>query len=372
MPSRLPPFELDLSRAATLPAFAYTDAAILAAERQRIFRRSWTPVGSAFDVREPGSYLTGELAGAPVLVTRDAGGVLRGFYNVCRHRAGPVAVGKGSRKSLTCGYHGWSYALDGRLIGTPEAGEMKDFDRTCHGLPPVRAEIWGPIVFACLDEAAPPLLEILGKIPVESAAHDLGSMRAVARRDYPIACNWKVYVDNYLEGYHLPTVHPGLYRELDYANYRVDTFASYSAQVAPIRPATKTSAGRYYTPEDNALEALYYWVFPGWMLNIYPDNMSLNIVVPVAPDRCVTTFEWYRKDPDAPGVAEAIARTIAFSDEIQREDIGICETVQKGLASGSYERGRFSVARENGVHHFQSLVHAALTSETRLTPGQCE
>ena len=116
-------------------------------------------------------------------------------------------------------------------------------------------------------------------------------------------------------------------------------------------------------PSDDALEALYYWVFPGWMLNIYPDNMSLNVVVPLGPDRCLTIFEWYWKDPDAPGAADAIARTIAFSDGIQVEDIGICEIVQKGLASGAYDRGRFSAVRENGVHHFQSLVHAALTRE---------
>lgn len=361
MPSRLPAFENELSRAATLPAFAYTDAAILAAEHDRIFRRAWEPIGNAVDLEEPGSFLTAEVAGAPVVVTRDADGALRGFFNVCRHRAGPVAIGKGRRKSLTCRYHGWSYGLDGRLLTTPELGEVQDFDRACHGLRPVRVESWGPLVFACLDDAAPPLLSVLGDIPRETAAYDLGAMKPVARREYEIACNWKVYVDNFLEGYHLPTVHPGLFRELDYARYRVETFATYSSQIAPIRPATGDAAARHYAPENDGLAALYYWVFPGWMLNIYPDNMSLNVVLPRGPDRCVTVFEWFRKDPSAPGAAEAIARTIDFSHGIQLEDISICEAVQKGLASGAYDRGRFSVARENGVHHFQSLVHAALT-----------
>lgn len=363
MPSRLPAFESDLASAHTLPAFAYTDAAILDAEKERIFRRSWEPVGNVADVDAPGTFLTGEVAGAPIVVTRDAAGVLRGFFNVCRHRAGPVAIGKGARKSLTCRYHGWTYALDGRLVTTPELGEVRDFDKSCHGLRPVRVETWGPLVFACLDDAAPPLLSVLGAIPAETAAHDLASMKPVARREYEIACNWKVYVDNFLEGYHLPTVHPGLFRELDYGKYRVETFATYSSQIAPIRPATSETAGRHYnTPADGDLAALYYWVFPGWMLNIYPDNMSLNVVVPRGPDRCVTIFEWYRKDPDAPGTAEAVARTVQFSHEIQLEDIGICEQVQRGLSSGSYERGRFSAIRENGVHHFQSLVHRALTS----------
>jgi choline monooxygenase len=120
MPHRLGPFEKELASATTLPAFAYTDAAILAAEQERIFRRSWEPIGNAADVAAPGSFLTAEVAGAPIVVTRDAGGVLHGFFNVCRHRAGPVAVGKGARKSLTCRYHGWTYALDGRLVTTPE------------------------------------------------------------------------------------------------------------------------------------------------------------------------------------------------------------------------------------------------------------
>jgi len=364
MPHRLGPFEKELARATTLPAFAYTDPAILAAEQERIFRRCWEPVGNAVDVEKPGSFLTAEVAGAPIVVTRDAAGVLRGFFNVCRHRAGPVAVGKGARKSLTCRYHGWTYGLDGALVTTPELGEVKDFDRACHGLRPVRVETWGPLVFACLDDGAPPLLSTLGDIPRETAAHDLGAMKPVARREYEIACNWKVYVDNFLEGYHLPTVHPGLFKELDYARYRVETFALYSSQIAPIRPVTKGS-DRYYAPAGVELEALYYWVFPGWMLNIYPDNMSLNVVLPRGPDRCVTVFEWFRRDPDAEGTAEAVERTVAFSHGIQLEDIGICEAVQKGLASGAYERGRFSTVRENGVHHFQALVHAALTHEAR-------
>src|SRR4051812_37967007 len=219
MPSRLPAFEKDLASAATLPAFAYTDATILAAEKERIFRRCWEPVGNAVDVEQPGSFFTAEVAGAPVVVTRDAGGVLRGFYNVCRHRAGPVAVGKGARKSLTCRYHGWTYALDGRLVTTPELGAVKDFDPACNGLRPVRVEAWGPLVFACLDDDVAPLLDTLGGIPAATAAHDLGAMRPVARREYEIACNWKAYVDNFLEGYHLPTVHPGLFRELDYGKY---------------------------------------------------------------------------------------------------------------------------------------------------------
>lgn len=362
MPTHLPPFEPDLSRAHTLPAFAYTDAAFLEAERTKIFARAWQPVANLDDLREPGSYATGEIAGAPIVVARGTDGVLRGFYNVCRHRAGPVAIGKGARRSFTCRYHGWSYALDGKLVGTPELGEVKGFDRSCHGLKSVRVDTWGPLVFASLDtsEHAPSLASVLGKIPEETAHLDLADMKPVARKVYEVACNWKTYVDNFLEGYHLPTVHPGLYKELDYERYRVELHGNYSSQLAPIRPKKKESGGaRYYDEADAA--ALYYWVFPAWMLNIYPDNMSLNVVVPNGPSRCSVIFEWYRSAATANDDA-AIERMKQFSHEIQLEDMDICTLVQRGLASGAYERGRFSVLRENGVHHFQSLVHAALVS----------
>lgn len=361
MPSRLPPFEPDLSRASTLPAFAYTDEAILAAERASIFRRTWQPVGRAEDVRAPGTFLTGTIDGAPIVVTRDQNGELRGFYNVCRHRAGPVAIGSGARKSLTCKYHGWTYALDGQLMTTPELGDVKDFDERCHGLRPVHVDTFGPIVFANLDPSPEPLASILGDIPEKTAPYRLGEMRLVAKRDYDIACNWKVYVDNFLEGYHLPTVHPSLFRELDYDAYRVETHRLYSAQISPIRPARGNERRQYAPQKEGELSSLYYWVFPNWMLNIYPDNMSLNIVVPLGVGRTLTVFEWYRHEGAS---KEEIERTIRFSDEIQIEDIEVCEAVQRGLASGAYDTGRFSAARENGVHHFQMLVHEHLVRPT--------
>ena len=361
MPSRLPPFDPDLARASTLPAFAYTDDAILSAERTKIFRRTWQPIGHAADVAAPATYITGEVDGAPIVVTRDVHGTLRGFYNVCRHRAGPVAIGKGARRSLTCKYHGWTYGLDGALTTSPELGEVVGFDRACNGLRPVLCETWGPIVFVNLDLEAEPLTSVLGAIPSESARYKLDTMRLVARKDYEIRCNWKTYVDNFLEGYHLPTVHPGLFKELDYAAYRVETHRLYSAQIAPIRPAPRGRASRQYSPTgEGELEALYYWVFPNWMLNIYPDNMSLNIVLPLGVDRTITVFEWFRHEGAS---EEAIQRTVAFSDGIQIEDIEICEAVQRGLASGAYDVGRFSALRENGVHHFQSLVHEHLVRD---------
>jgi choline monooxygenase len=356
MPSRLPPFEPDLARASTLPAFAYTDAAILAAERAAIFRKTWQPVGRVEDVEQRGSFLTGTVDSAPVVVTRDLSGALHGFYNVCRHRAGPVAIGKGTRKSLTCKYHGWTYGLDGKLMTTPELGDPQSFDKTCHGLRPIQVDTFGPIVFANLDPAGESLASTLGEIPRESSRHSLGTMRLVAQKEYVLRCNWKTYVDNYLEGYHLPTVHPGLFEELDYDAYRVETHRLHSVQIAPIR--SLGSGAREVTPASGVEEVLYYWVFPNWMVNIYPDNMSLNVVIPIDAQQTLTVFEWYRHEG---ATKDEVERTVTFSDGIQLEDIAICEAVQRGLASGSYEAGRFSTRREKGVHHFQKLVHERLS-----------
>ena len=355
MTPELPPFEPDLARASTLPGWAYTDPGVFARERERIFARTWQPVGRRELLRQPGDFCTAELAGEPLVVLRDTSGEPRAFNNVCRHRAGPVAEGCGRRQSLQCAYHGWTYALDGRLIAAPEFEGVADFDPARFGLRPVRCAEWGPFVFANLDPGAPPLPEVLGRIPEETARFRPEGYVFVERRDYVVRCNWKVYVDNYLEGYHVPVAHPGLFRELDYANYRVETFRHYSKQHAPIRPSAGRPGGRHYADAGPDAEALYYWVFPNWMVNIYPDNLSLNVVIPLGVEETLTVFEWYAP-AGAPRDPESLARSVAFSDQIQREDVALCEAVQRRLGSRAYDRGRFSVKRENGVHHFQGLV----------------
>ena len=340
----------------TLPGTAYHSAETYALDKERVFYRNWIYVGRAERVARPGAWMRVEIADESVLVVRGKDERVRGFYNVCRHRAGAVAEGCGHRQTLQCQYHGWTYSLDGRLLATPEFEGVADFDRAAFGLRPVRTDTWGPFVFVNLDNTAPPLTAVLGRIPEETAPFHPEAYTFAERRDYTIACNWKVYVDNYLEGYHVPVAHPGLFRELDYANYRVETFPTYSKQHAPIRPAG--GADRRYGGPAAAAGALYYWVFPNWMVNLYPDNLSINIVIPLSVDRTLTVFEWY-----APPGADraAIDQSIVFSDQIQREDIGLCEAVQRRLGSRAYNRGRFSVKRENGVHHFQGLVHAWLS-----------
>ena len=347
-----------LEFAATIPSRCYSDAGYLERERLRVFGRTWQLVGRCEQVAQPGSYFTADVAGEPILVVRGQDGVLRALSNVCRHRAGPVAAGEGTCRAFRCGYHGWSYGLDGRILATPEFAGVQDFRIEEHPLPAFRVETWLGLVFVNLDPGAASFAETLEDLPAALASADLESLRLAHRKAWTVGCNWKVYVDNYLEGYHIPIVHPGLFQELDYARYVTETKALYSEQHAPIR---KTATGRLGPGGDGA-EARYYWIFPNLMLNVYSDNFSTNLILPDGVNRTVTLFEWFFREPDRPDVQEQIRRTVDFSDEVQLQDIAICEAVQKGLSSRTYDRGRYSVRRENGVHHFHTLYAKWLES----------
>ena len=354
--------EAEIARAWTLPAELYRDASIFAAEKEKIFSRTWQVVGNASQVANPTDYFTTELIGEPLLIVRGGDGKLRGFYNVCRHRAGPPAEGCGSRKLFRCGYHGWTYGLDGALLSATEIEGVEGFRPEEFALKPVRTEEWFNLVFVNLDPEARPLRESLGELPTQAEKFPFAQMKLFERRTYAMKCNWKTYVDNYLEGYHLPSVHPGLNRELDYNAYVVEPYARGRAghvrQFSPIRGAQPGDATprRYPDAREDLASPLttdYFWIFPNWMLNCYPDNVSLNIVLPVDAERSLAIFEWYLPEKDHGSPASKAA--VEFSHQIQMEDVGICETVQKNLRSRSYSRGRFSVKQEKGVHAFHRI-----------------
>lgn len=352
-------FENRLERAATLPSECYTDAAFLNIENDRVFARTWQLVGRADQAREPGDYFTATIAGEPVIVARGLDEKLRAFSNVCRHRAGPVANGAGRRRVFQCGYHGWTYSLDGQLLGTPDFDGVECFDKTANCLPEFAVDTWDALVFVNLDRACAPLSATLEDLPVRLAGRDLAAMEFAARKEWTVECNWKVYVDNYLEGYHIPIVHPSLHRELDYQNYWVETRRAYSIQHAPIR---QTKEARLRQNETACGEAGFFWIFPNLMLNVYPDNYSTNLIIPIDHRRTLTVFEWYFHDPRRADAQEKLRQTIAFSAEVQIEDMKICEAVQRNLGSRTYRMGRYSVKRENGVHHFHRLLTDQLTA----------
>lgn len=362
----LGPAAADTAHAATIPSRYYLDQSVLELEKRAIFWRTWQLVAHWNELKRPGDFVPVTVVDEPVVVCHGLDGTLRAFYNVCRHRAGQVALTRGNRRALQCRYHGWTYALDGALRAAPEMEHTAAFDAADFALHAVRVARWGPFVFVNLSDDAPELADVLGDIPheVTTAGFDLEAMSSVERREYVVECNWKVYVDNYLEGYHIPIAHPALFRELDYDDYRVETFEWYSRQHAAVRelkPGQEIGRDRrYMRSPDGEEDALYYWVFPNTMFNFYPDNMSTNVILPLGHERTLTVFEWYFAQPGTGGGWESMQQTIAFSDEIQQEDIVLCEQVQHGLRSASYDRGRFSARRENGVHHFQKLVLEAL------------
>jgi choline monooxygenase len=350
----------EVARAQSIPARFYTDAQVFIEERARIFAHCWQVVGHGDQLKNPGDFFTCELLGEPLLLVRGAQRELRGFYNVCRHRAGPPAEGCGNRKLFRCGYHGWTYGLDGVLISAPEFEGVEDFPSEKSALVPVRAEEWSNLIFVNLDADAAPLMQGLGELPRQADPFRFSAMKLFERRTYDMKCNWKTYVDNYLEGYHLPSVHPGLNRELDYNAYAVETYARHVRQFSPIRGAQPGDpTPRRYQQAREDLTTDYFWIFPNWMLNCYPDNVSLNIVLPLQVERTLAIFEWYL--PEEMLGSKAAKDSVHFSDEIQMEDGKICETVQKNLHSRSYDHGRYSVKQERGVHAFHRMYAEAMS-----------
>jgi choline monooxygenase len=340
--------------ATALPARYYVDAAMAAIDRHAILERSWQLLAHVSQLREAGDHIVADLGGLPVIGVRGGDGTIRVFHNVCRHRAGPIAQCDGLRaKSLRCRYHGWNYGLDGVLLSAPEMKDATDFDLADVRLPQLAVKVWQGLVFAAVDAGGAPDFDAF----VAGIDARLGTDRGLEhygghhRASYDIACNWKVYVDNYLEGYHVPHVHPGLNRLLDYRSYRTELSRWHSLQWSPLE-----SDASLYGNGD----ALYYWLWPNAMLNILPGRLQTNRVIPLGVDRCRVLFDSYYA-LDASGSADEAKRNadLAFSDEVQHEDLGICEDVQRGFASGSYVPGRLNPLRETGVHHFHELLRAA-------------
>jgi choline monooxygenase len=336
-----------LEEATALAARFYTDPAMVEVERREVFARGWQLAAHGTQLGAAGDHVVGEIAGTPVLVVRGEDNVLRAFHNVCRHRAGPLATANGrNAKTLRCRYHGWTYALDGRLHAAPEMGDARGFETGAISLPEARVREWQGLVFVALADGAPDFDQVVDGIVDRIAPVDLSAMVFHSRVEYEVRCNWKIYVDNFLEGYHLPHVHPGLSKVLDYRIYNTEVSPWYSLQHSPLRDAQAV-----YGDGD----AWYYFIFPNIMLNVMPDRLQTNVVTPLALDRCRVIFDYYYGGAGA-ARAEADQR---FSDEIQQEDIAICELVQKGLVSGGYVPGRLSPKREGGVWHFQNLLREA-------------
>lgn len=336
-----------LERARALAAPFYVDPAALAFEQRAIFATHWQLVAHVSQLAASGDHVVFELAGVPCLIVRDAGGDLRGLHNVCRHRAGPLATCDGrAAKALRCRYHGWTYTLEGQLRSAPEMGDAADFDVADIRLPSIGVQTWRGLVFAALAPSLTLEAQLEG-MDERLGPRDFSHYVFDRRVAYEVACNWKVYVDNYLEGYHVPHIHPGLNKLLDYRSYVTQARHYHSLQYSPME-----NAGNFYGEG----EALYYFGWPNFMLNILPARLQTNRVIPLGTDRCRVEFDYLYPPDEAPDEAARRAEDLRFSDEVQGEDGVICAAVQVRLASGAYEPGRLNPKRENALHHFQELV----------------
>ena len=350
-----------LEEAWTIPAPWYFDERIAALERTSAFSTTWQVVGRADQVRKNGQFFTAELTGEPLVVARGEDGQLRAFYNVCRHHAAAVVTEpQGCAKQFRCPYHGWTYGIDGALKGMVEFDGVCNFDRAKNGLVPMRVDTWENFVFVNLDGRAAPLRDFLGIVPELVAPLDLAKkLYFFDRRVYTLNCNWKVYVDNYLDGgYHVPHAHKGLSSVIEYTKYTIENFERACLQSSPLSSDSSSEAGVAATRQGRAF---YLWLYPNFMINAYEGVMDTNLVLPLGVNRCAVVFDYYFADTSS--AAEARHReSIAVSEVVQDEDMAICDAVQRGLGSRAYIAGRLSVRREAGEHLFHRLLHADFTT----------
>jgi len=348
-----------LTEASTPPSSWYTDSQILELEQRIVFSRSWQFAGRSDQVLSPGQYFICDIAGEPILVVRGSDSVLRGFFNVCRHHAAAVVTKcEGTAENLRCPYHGWTYDLTGALIHTPEFAGVANFDRSANGLVPVQIAEWQSWVFAKLEPGSPSLENFLGNDLVERFEPlNLGRLNWLQRRSYFLNCNWKVFVDNYLDGgYHVPHIHGGLASVLDNSQYTIETGEHFCLQSSPIASGKiESSTGAVRQGE----RARYFWIYPNFMINLYEGVKDTNLVIPRGGDKTEVVFDYYFADVSESAREKNLA-SIAVSAQIQSEDVAICESVQRGLNSRAYNSGRLSVRREAGEHLFHRLLHADL------------
>ena len=344
--------ELPIERAWTPPSSWFTSPEIHALELEAVLAGTWQPVARIERLREPGDYVSGCLAGEPWVVVRGDDGELRAFHNTCRHKGREVVQGCGNAAQLVCGYHAWTYDLLGRLRSAPSTAGIEAFERESMSLAPLALETWGLWVFVNLDRSAAPLAGRVAELDARLPAADWQRLRFVDQRTWTLECNWKVYVDNYLDGgYHIPHMHPSLDAQIDMSNYRTELFAECS-----IQSSSPAADGNERIGDG----ALYGWIYPNFMLNRYGPCLDTNYVLPLGPDRCQVLYDFFFTETEGPDARAFIEQSIEQSALTQREDIAICESVQTGLRSSGYDRGRYAPRVETGEHHFHRLLAADL------------
>ena len=373
---RLVPPEHPLEEGWTLPASWYADARVYELERTRIFQAAWQYAGPAAWASSPGSFFAAQIGHVPVVVVRDSQGTLRGFVNVCRHRGHLVVAEPGCRETLQCPYHAWTYGLDGSLRRAPRSEREPGFDPRELSLLPVSVGMWGPFLFANPDPEAVPLEVWLGGLPalVAESGLDVDALRFHSHHEWPIAANWKVVMENFLECYHCPTAHPGFSKviDVDPDAYGLHVHPTFSSQIGPVRASALTGDGKApYEPRGEISHAQYHHLFPTTTLNVAPGipNISLERYVPDGPTGTLEVTDYYF------GVDVSVAEIeelVAWDTQVAEEDVSLVESVQRGLGSGMVPQGRLMAESEQLIADFQRKLHDALLGphdRVRATAG---
>jgi choline monooxygenase len=354
----------DIRKAETLPAEFYRSEEVFEQAKEKIFSKCWHFVGDSGVVKIPGSVypftiLDGFL-NEPLLLTRDQQDAVHCLSNVCTHRGNILVENPDVLRLMQCRYHGRRFELNGCFKSMPECDDAENFPRPEDNLSKVPFEQWHKFIFAAIKPAHP-LSSFLKVIEDRMEGAKIGEMmhEPTRSRDYLIKCNWALYVDNYLEGFHIPYVHSGLNEKVDYGSYTNEIYDYCNLQLAFAKPGEECFRLHEISPDyGSEVAAYYWWVFPNMMLNYYPWGLSINIIRPLAKDLTKVSFITYVSDPSKldKGAGSGL-------DRVEREDEAIVEQVQKGVQSRFYNRGRYSPKRERGVHHFHSLLTKFLNAE---------
>jgi len=351
-----------LDRAFTIPSSWYTNKDLYNLEIKTVFSNSWQYAARRDQLETPGQFVTTDIAGEPLVVVRGNDGVLRAFFNVCRHHAAAVMTEpEGTVPQLRCPYHGWTYSLAGELKGTPDFSGVCEFERENNGLIPVELAEWENWVFVRLSKHTSSLYDFLGADLIgQISPLQLNNLHWLQRRHYQFECNWKVFVDNYLDGgYHVPYLHKGLDSVLDYSNYLIENGEHFCLQWSPlVTEGAEAQTGAVRKGD----RALYYWIYPNFMVNWYDGVLDTNLVIPRGVDQTEVIFDFYFADVVSKEARQRNLASIEVGQRIQDEDTAICKSVQRGLNSRAYNAGRLSVRREGGEHLFHRLLHADLKS----------
>jgi len=340
----------DIRRASTLPGAVYSDPAVFALQRERVFARTWQFAMDEHRVKTAGQCVPWSILDEPLVMTRDADDRVHCLSNVCTHRGTVVVEGECHAQALRCRYHGRRFGLDGKFLSMPEFEGAENFPSPKDDLPRVPLGRWGRFLFASLAPSMPfdaliaPVRARVDWMPVDHFVFD-----AAASHDYVVNANWALYCDNYLEGFHIPYVHASLAGAIDYGQYTTACAGATVLQTAIGEPAFKLPAG--HPDAGRSVAAWYFWLFPTTMLNFYPWGLSINVVQPLAVDRTRVSFLSFVWDASkrSSGAGSGL-------DRVEREDEAVVEAVQRGVRSRLYERGRYSPTRETGVHHFHRLL----------------